>query len=197
MNEAHVQHAVGLVQDEDFNMLQGNMSLTDQVVEPAGSGHQNVHPTREGFHLRLLPHAAENDAGGERQVLPVAFKVFKDLQRQFARRGKNQGADGTPARVLLALLAQALQDGQGERGGLAGARLGAAQHVAPRQNGRNGLALDGCGLVVAHVAHSGQQGRNQVQIVKMHAVPFLRYVFESALNAAQARAPCACAWGAA
>ena len=31
----------------------------------------------------------------------------------------------------------------------------------------------GVGLVVAHVAHSGQQGRNQVQIVKMHAVPFL------------------------
>ena len=150
------------------------MSLADQVVEPAGGGHQNVHVAREGFHLRLLSHASEDDAGTQRQVLAVAFKVFKDLQRQLARRGENQGPNGPPARVLLALLMEALQNGQGERGGLAGACLGAAQHVAPRQHGGNGLALDGGGLVVAHVAHGGQQRGNQVQIIKMHAFPFLR-----------------------
>ena len=51
----------------------------------------------------------------------------------------------------------ALQDGQHERGRLAGARLGAAHDVAAGEDARDGLLLDGRGRLVAHGRHACQQ----------------------------------------
>ena len=57
----------------------------------------------------------------------------------------------------LALLGQALQQGQREAGGLAGAGLRGAEQVASRENDRDGLHLDGGGLGVALVRDSAEQ----------------------------------------
>jgi hypothetical protein len=53
-----------------------------------------------------------------------------------------------------------LQQRQREAGGLAGAGLGAGEHIAAGENDRDGLRLYGCGLAVALIVDSaGEFGR--------------------------------------
>ena len=63
--EAHVEHAVGLVEDEDADALQVDRAARDQVLEPARGGDDDVGA------LRRLDLGAEADAavdGGDLQV---------------------------------------------------------------------------------------------------------------------------------
>ena len=39
VDEPHVQHTVGFVQDENFQIFEMDVALADQVIEAAGSGH--------------------------------------------------------------------------------------------------------------------------------------------------------------
>ena len=55
------------------------------------------------------------------------------------------GREDQRAQFAARAFHQALQDGQNKGGGLAGAGLGQAQHVAPFQDGGDGLVLDGGG----------------------------------------------------
>jgi len=70
------------------------------------------------------------------------------LGRKFARRGKDQySASLTPRRATIGC--QAVNDRQGEGGGLARARLGDPQHVSSGNTYWDGFDLDGRWLVVA------------------------------------------------
>ena len=40
--EAHVEHAVGLVEDEDVDLAERDDAAGDQVLEPAGGGDEDV-----------------------------------------------------------------------------------------------------------------------------------------------------------
>ena len=95
----------------------------------------------------------------------VGPDALLDLERELAGRGEDEGADrrtrrrrggraaragaarrrrlpaGRPRRV------EALEDRQDERGGLAGAGLGAGEDVAAGEDERDRLALDGVGSV--------------------------------------------------
>ena len=92
VDKAHVQHPVRLVQHENLDLVQVDITLSDQVVEPAGGGDQDL---RTAFDLLNLPHlayAAEHHAAFQRQVLAVQVEVLLNLDRQFARGGENQRA---------------------------------------------------------------------------------------------------------
>ena len=166
VNEAHIQHPVGFVQHKNFDFGQADKALTDQVVQTARRGHQNLHAPLELLHLGLLPHAAENNAGAQRQLFAIGHKVFLNLQSQLPGRGQDQRPN-VPAFPGRPLLIEPLQDRQGESGGLAGARLGAAQHVLSRKDGGNGIPLNGGRGFVAAGFDRGQQLRKQRQFVKI------------------------------
>ena len=68
-----------------------------------------------------------------------------DLLREFAR-----GGDDERERAPVAH-ADALHERERERGGLAGAGLGGGDDVAPCEDERDRLALDGCRFGVAHL----------------------------------------------
>src|SRR3990167_8616847 len=67
-------------------------------------------------------------------------------------------------------LAQQVQQGQGEGGGLAGAGLGTTEQIAPGQHGGNRLGLDGGGGFVTVLAHSLHDGRGQIQFFEVHCL---------------------------
>ena len=76
-----------------------------------------------------------------------------------------------------------LEGGGGKGAGLAGAGLGAAQHVAARQSGGNGLFLDGGGLLIAQLGQGLQNGLGQAQFTKGHTThnSFVKYLRRAAL----------------
>jgi hypothetical protein len=70
-------------------------------------------------------------------VVGVLLEGLGDLDRQFAGRRQHQRL-----RLARASGSSLARIGQRERGGLAGAGLGLAEHVAIRQQGRDGRGLD-------------------------------------------------------
>jgi hypothetical protein len=135
-----------------------------------GGGDQDVDAALDAVDLRVHADAAEDDGGGQRQVLAVGADGLFHLRGQLARGREHQGGDAVLAELVgLALaLGEEVQHGQRERRRLAGAGLGTAQQVVALEHGGNRLGLDRGGGVVALLVHGFQDGRSQVQFVKGH-----------------------------
>ena len=95
-------------------------------------------------------------------MLAVGGKALTDLDRQFAGGRTDEHFDGAPARLAALLLLQQLQHGNGEGRRFAGTRLGNAKQVAPVEDDRDGLLLDGRRLGVPFFGQGLGDGFYQV-----------------------------------
>jgi hypothetical protein len=141
--------------------------LPHQIEQAPGRRDEHVNASVQRPRLRVLADTAENDEVGELQVAAVGRKAVADLGGKLAGRRENERAHGAgaPARRGRGG-SEALQDGQGERGGLARARLGAAEHVAAGKRGRNRLQLNGRRPLVALGAQGAQERLDEAEVVK-------------------------------
>ena len=150
MDKAHVQHAVGFVEHQDFHGGQVEQALLLQVEQAAWGGHQNVHAFFNAGHLGVHAHAAKDDGGGELQVFAVATDRLFHLRSELTGGGQDQGAHAVDAKFVFFAAAhgELVQQGQCERRCFTGAGLGACQQVMARENGGDSLGLDGGGSFV-------------------------------------------------
>ena len=151
--EAEVQHLVGLVQHHGVHQVQAQVALAHQVDEAAGGADDDLDAALQLLDLRLVGAAAVD--GGDAQGAPGrgGREVAGHLDGELARRGDDQGLRG--ARGALGLEAVpaglaradgALQRGDAEAEGLAGAGLGLADDVVAAEGDRQGHGLDGEGV---------------------------------------------------
>ena len=170
VDEAHVQHAVGFVEHQGLHGGQVQLALTLQIQQAAGSGHQNIHALAQRADLRVHADAAKHHGGAQLQVFAVGLCGLFNLRRQLAGGRHDEHADAGAAKAVFGAGShgQAVQDGQHEGSGFAGAGLCAGQQVAACQHHRNGLGLDGSGAVVALFVHGTQDGGGEFQVVKVH-----------------------------
>ena len=113
--EAHIEHAVGFVQDQDLDVAEVDELPGGEVLEAAGRGHQDV-GSSDG--LRLLADADAPVRGGHAQLLDAgdAIELPDDLRGQLTGRHQDQGGGlGVAGR-------QPLHDRQREGEGLARSR---------------------------------------------------------------------------
>ena len=92
--EAHIQHAVGFVQDQHADAAQVDELAAEKIVEPAGGGDQHLRALADGLQAAaasLMPPTTT----AARIPVPAAIlaKVFVDLEREFAGRAQDDGAD--------------------------------------------------------------------------------------------------------
>ncbi len=159
--KAHVQHAVGFVEHQDFNAAQVHRALLHVVEQAAGGGDNDVNTAAQFRDLGVEAHAAENHRRFEFDVLAVGLDRVIDLGAQLARRRKDQHAHRMLHRLAVVgdiglgdAGAQQLQYGQREAGGLSGAGLRSAEQIAPGQHNGNGLRLDGGCFGIALIGDS-------------------------------------------
>ena len=151
-NEAHVEHAVGLVDDEDFDAGQQQLAALEEVEHAARRGDQHVRSAHDFLFLIAERDAANQQGDVEFVVHAILDEAFLDLRREFAGGFENERARHARAGAALFEPAQHRQR-EGRR--LARAGLGDAEDVASGERVGDGLGLDGGGVGVT----SGRDGR--------------------------------------
>ncbi len=101
LDEAHVEHAVGLIKDEDLDVAKIDVALLHEVFETAGGCDDDIDTIAEGADLRALADTAEDHDVAEVGVFGVDAEVFGDLEGEFARGAEDEGAD-VAARAVVA-----------------------------------------------------------------------------------------------
>ena len=135
-DEAHVQHAVGFVDDEESRQLSRRTCFccTRSSRRPGVATRMST-PCFMALTWRVLAHAAQDH--GELQVEKAAIgaQALFDLHRQLARGRQDQGLGFARTGRHMAD-GKFLQQRQAKCGGLAGAGLGDAQEIAPGEQRR-------------------------------------------------------------
>jgi len=160
-NETHVEHAVGLVDHQQLDAGEQEPSALEMVEQPARGRNEDVDAAGE---LGIL--VVERDPADQQrdvELLPgaVLFETFLNLRGKFARRFEDERARHSGARAAV------LEPGehrQREGGGLAGAGLRNAEHVAASEHVRYGLLLDGRGGGVAGRLYRGENFFGQAEL---------------------------------
>ena len=169
MDEAHVEHAVGFVQHEHIDIVEAHRAAVVKVEQPAGRRHQHVDAARQRADLSADRHAADDQRRGNMQMTPVGGEGFDDLVAELARRRQHQHAAGLGL-PRLRVARQAMENRQGEGGGLAGAGLGDADKVAADKGGRDGRGLNRRRLGVALFGEGAGNRLGEAEEVKAHVV---------------------------
>jgi hypothetical protein len=141
LDEAHVEHPVGLVEHQPARFVELELAVGNQVLQTARGGDHHVDAARQLVDLGAARHAAQHQSGGQAGAGAEAAQALIDLHRQFAGRRQDQGAAGHGVGTA-AHGGKAGQDRQAEGRRLARAGLGDAQDVAALQLRRDGLGLN-------------------------------------------------------
>ena len=164
-NEAHVQHAVGFVDDQQFDAGEQQSAAFGVVEQAAGGCDQHVDAAGQFGVLVAERDAADQQRDVEFLADAVFVEVLFHLGGEFAGRFEDQGAGHScPGAALF----QHGEHGQDEGGGLAGAGLGDAENVAAGQNVGDRLFLDGGGGRVTGSRNCGEDLIGKAEMGKRH-----------------------------
>ena len=178
VGEAHVEHLVGLVEDDRLHLVEAERAAIEVVHRPARRRHDHVHAACQAGQLRGDRLAAVDRDDAHAEVPPVAMDGLGHLHRELPggcedqrRRPAATTVTGDPATVDrgaglaggVHAAGEVLEDRQREGGRLAGAGGGLRQQVPARQQGRDRDHLDGRGLLVAEAGERAQEPRVEVQ----------------------------------
>ena len=138
-DEAHVEHPVRLVDDEELDAGKEELAALEMIEQPAGRGDEDVDAPIELGVLVAERHAADQQRHREAVIDAVLLEALLDLSRKLASGLENEGprhARPRPPRL------EHRQHRQGEGGRLARARLGDAEDVAAGEDVGDRLRLD-------------------------------------------------------
>ena len=167
MDEAHVHHLVGFIENEDFRVLDGEAALIDEVEQAPRRRNDDVDAARQRLDLAIDRHAAEHGFDAQLQEAAIVAKALRDLRGQFAGRRQHQHAAAAHWRGL-GMTRKIVEAGQREGRGLAGAGLRDAAQVAAFQQNRDRLLLDRRRIGVFLGGERLQDRLGQAQIGEFH-----------------------------
>ncbi|GMA18606.1 hypothetical protein GCM10025862_06270 [Arsenicicoccus piscis] len=139
LEEAHLGHVVGLVEDRDLDVAQVGRAALDQVAQATRRGDEDVEPAGQRLDLRRVGHATRDELVPQAHDVHQRRQRVADLHGQLTGRHQDDGAHLTGRGVAAG---QPGDRRQPERQGLARAGLTAAEDVLARQRVREGRGLD-------------------------------------------------------
>ena len=161
VEEAHVEHAVGFVEDDHLDLVELEGAALEVIHDAAGRADDDLRAVPQAAQLAVVGLAAVDgdfaDAlfeGGE------LGNFLGDLHGEFARGAEDQDLRRAETGIDF------FDGGERERGGLAGASLRLADHIGAGQEGGDGLGLDVGGFLVAHLRDGLEEFRRQAEFGK-------------------------------
>ena len=158
--EAHVEHAVGLVQDQELQVAQVRGAALQVVEQPPRGGDEDIRVAAQGVDLMAGGHSADDDPGGEAGEARHLEEVLLDLIGQLPGRRQDQGADALARGGRRQKVAQ---HGQEEGQGLPRAGGGGHQQVSAGIRQGDDLALHRGRVCEAQLVQAPQQGFRKVE----------------------------------
>ena len=101
LDEAHVEHAVGLVEHDEAGLVEHDRAVVHQVGQPARRGDDDVDAAGHRPDLGAARHAAEDEQRGEPGAAGEGAEGRLDLHRELAGRGEDQRAAGLRRRAAV------------------------------------------------------------------------------------------------
>jgi hypothetical protein len=141
LDETHVEHAIGFVDDEHRHAIEPDVALLDEIEQSSGRGDENIDARFHRGDLRVLVDAAKDDSMFEAEMATIGLQTDVDLERQLARGRKDQGA-GAAMLGARPVFGQTLQQWQTEGRSFAGSGLSDTQEVLAGEQWGNGTRLD-------------------------------------------------------
>ena len=161
VGEAHVEHLVGLVEDDGVDLVEAERAAVEVVDRAARRRDDDVDAAREPVELGRDRLAAVDRDDPDAELLAVLVDRLGDLHRELARRREHERpSDALPRpspgdaaavdraagrAVLVEADGEPLEDRQRERGGLAGAGRRLGEQVLARQQRRDRRRWTGVG----------------------------------------------------
>ena len=168
MDEAHVQHMVGLVQHQISAALKADIAALQQVDEAARRGDQHIGALGQTVGLAVDRGAAHNHGDLHWRATGEGIEVLVNLLHQLARGGEDQRAHiARPGRV--GDIQNTGEQRQAERGGLAGAGLRKAHQITAAHHMWDGFGLNGGGRGEASGRKCRQKLRRKAEIGKRNS----------------------------
>eukprot|EP00051_Salpingoeca_urceolata_P010198 m.124207 g.124207 ORF g.124207 m.124207 type:complete len:414 (-) comp16618_c0_seq1:1410-2651(-) len=126
--ESHVEHAVGLVEDQVRRLVEGDHALLEKVVEATRGGNNDLHAVANVAKLRALGGTAIHAHVANARAAAKLVGLTLDLHRKLARG--RQHKHSRPRTRVLAGVADVKQAGDQEGASLAAAGFSNADHIA-------------------------------------------------------------------
>jgi hypothetical protein len=143
--ETQVEHLVGLVEHQRVDVREVQRLAVGEVDEATRRAHDHIDTLLEGLQLLFVAHAAVDGQDPDATVRARHRDVARHLERELAGRSHDQGL-GLALRQLgivgVVRRHGALEDGDAEGQGLAGARAGLPDEIGAHQSHREGHLLD-------------------------------------------------------
>src|SRR5689334_4815520 len=160
VGEAHVEHLVRFVEDDDLNLRQRQRAATDVIERATRRRDDDIDAPAKRSKLLLdgLPAVYRKHTCSE--SLSIAMDCLRDLHGELARRHENDRAHVRRSRRRRA---DALQKRQRKGGGLSRSGGCLSEDVMPRQQWRNCLLLNRRWFLVAKRGERGDEWRLETQ----------------------------------
>ena len=158
--KAHVEHAVGLVEDEHLHLVERAGALVDEVLQATGGSDEDVAAALEFVALRVVAHAAHHGdarvpgSTGDRStdLLDLLGELARGRDDEHERAlGGNAAASARAGHVR-----QVVHGGKEEGGRLTRARLSGGENILSVEGMRNRGGLNRSRGGVAHVGDGGE-----------------------------------------
>ena len=153
LGETHVEHLVGLVEDDRLDRREVDRAAAHVVEDATGRRDDDLRTALEPRDLPVELGTAVDRHDRHAEPASVAVERLRHLHREFARRNEDERARLERPRGLPRVT---LEERQRERRGLSGARRRLSEEVAPLEEGRRRLALDRRRFLVAERGEFGQ-----------------------------------------
>ena len=155
--EAHVEHPVGLVENQQLDVVELERAAREQILKAARRCDDDVR-LRGVAGLLLKADAAVDGLDLERASMRDPVRRVDDLRRQLTRRGEDQRCRATVGRL------NAVDDRNHEGERLARPSRGFGEHVTPGQHVSDDEALDGERLSDASGIESAADGAGHAEV---------------------------------
>ncbi len=91
--EAHIQHAVGLIEDEDAQGSEIHELAIEEIFEPARSGNHQPGAAAQRGNLLAFGKAADHQSRRRKLLASQRVVLLHDLHGELARGNKSEGRD--------------------------------------------------------------------------------------------------------